>query len=38
MTKFKVYDRYGCFIRSFPTYKAAFNFLTMNQRYDWTIK
>lgn len=38
MAKFKVYDKYDCFIRSFHSYEAAFNFLTINQRYNWTIK
>ena len=35
MAKFKVYDKYDCFIRSFHSYEAAFNFLTINQRYNW---
>ena len=36
MAKFKVYDKYDCLIRSFHSYEAAFNFLTINQRYNWT--
>ena len=36
MAKFKVYDKNDCFIRGFHSYEAAFNFLTIKQRYNWT--
>lgn len=35
---YKVYDSCGYLLRSFPTWKAAFTFKIMCQRYDWTIK
>lgn len=39
MKIFRVYDSYGVLVRGgFTSYKAAFSFLIMCQRYDWTIK
>lgn len=36
--KYNVYDTCGKLVKAnFPTWKAAFTFLIMNQRYDWTI-
>jgi hypothetical protein len=32
-----VYDSLGNFLRRFPTYKAAFEYLIMTGRYDWSI-
>lgn len=34
---YKVFDSEGSYIKSFPTYKAAYTFLIMSQRYDWKI-
>ena len=36
---YNIYSKKGEFIKGgFPTYKAAFTHLIMNQRYDWIIK
>lgn len=35
--KYYVYDSVGRFLRSFPTYTAAFTFKIMAGRYDWRI-
>ena len=35
--KYVVKDSLGNFLREFDTYKGAFSFLVVNQRYDWTI-
>lgn len=34
---YKVFDTQGFYIKSFSTYKAAYAFLIMSQRYDWKI-
>ena len=36
--KYKIYDKYGKFIKSFPTYKQAYTYIICMQRYDWSIK
>lgn len=33
-----VYDSVGKLLRCFKTYKQAFTFKIVMQRYDWTIK
>lgn len=38
MSKYKVYDSMGNYLRSFPSYQSAMTFKIMNGRYDWTIK
>lgn len=39
MKYYTVYDSYGKLVKSgFPTYKAAYTFIIMCGRYDWTIK
>lgn len=36
---YTVYDRYGEPVKSgFSTARLAYNFLTWNGRYDWTVK
>lgn len=35
--RYMVYDRCGKAIKSFPTYQQASTFLTVCQRYDWSI-
>lgn len=38
MSKFKVYDSLGNYLKSFPTYQQAMTFKIMCGRHDWTIK
>lgn len=35
--KYVVKDSLGNYLREFDTYKKAFTFLIVNQRYDWQI-
>lgn len=35
--KYVVKDSLGNFLREFDTYKGAYSFLVIYQRYDWTI-
>lgn len=34
---YKVIDSYNNVLKKFNTYKQAYTFLIMNQRYDWQI-
>lgn len=38
MSKFKVYDSLGNYLRGFSTYSQAVTYKIMCGRYDWTIK
>lgn len=38
MSKFRVYDSLGNYLKSFPTYPQAMTYKIMCGRYDWTIK
>lgn len=35
--KYIILDSYGKFLGSFPTWKAAYEFKIINNRYDWKI-
>lgn len=36
--KYKIYDQFGNYLRSFPTYKQAMTFKIAMGRMDWRIK
>ena len=38
MKKYTIFDSYGNYLRSFPTYKQAFTFCYSRGRMDWLIK
>lgn len=38
MKKYTIFDSYGNYLRSFPTYKQAFTFCYSCGRMDWLIK
>lgn len=37
-TMYRIYDSYGCLVRKFPTYQAAFNYRIIFGNTGWTIK